>query len=177
MDYSLEKSIAQYTKEAFQMARKGQLPINEAESVPVPEPMPVPKSSTRLSEVSHSNKETVPETELEFAFADIVLDDIVQKEENKSSSGEDIAQSAVNSAINTCAKDACVEEKVEMKSDTGDMHPSFEDYISRRNRSWERGTNPKTSAPEASAAKKSAPVEETTVSKETKTSEMSKEEE
>jgi outer membrane biosynthesis protein TonB len=145
MDFNLEKVISDYKREALNMANKGQStvdepenesvmekkqsPVNTPESKPksapepeskpksVPEPEPKPKSAPEPEPKPKSAPEPEP-VENDDSFEDFII------EENLGETAQDVP-----------------EKEVPENEEKAGTPPSFDDYISRRARSWERGTS------------------------------------
>lgn len=145
MDYNLEKVIAQYAKEAMTMANLTENTGTVPEPEQVPEPFPV---ETILKEPFKTAEEPLegeirwevaaelkPETEEAEIFKKTEIFEKTEELENPKNEKTEIFEKLEN-LENMKNENAKTEED--------DMSPNFDDYISRRNRSWERGTSQKT---------------------------------
>jgi hypothetical protein len=126
------KTVDDYMKEALEMANKGRggvMITEKAEKIVVPEPEPLPPKAEPAKPVKPENS-AKPKEEEKFDFEDIVIENNLDENENED---EDCGGEFEGNEP---------EDVEEAAEETDIIKPSFEDYISRRNRSWERATNP-----------------------------------
>ncbi|MCL2071150.1 MAG: hypothetical protein FWH07_02830 [Oscillospiraceae bacterium] len=165
MKYNLEKAIADYSKEALQMASFKKQSIVDIKNVEVPEPEPTPefKPAPNRAFVPAPVPEPAPTTASEVEFEDEIVfkdEDIVFEkdfdEDFDESTEKDDFQEAPEKDFDFDFE-VDFEEENKTGEETGDveeispmtpnspkeehedgMLPGFDEYISRCNRSWER---------------------------------------
>jgi hypothetical protein len=172
MERPNNKTVSDYMKEAMSMANRSEAysSIPEPEPKPVPEPKTQAKSKTKSNSSSNSSSKSraksstkqkseqksepkpapepkpEPKLEPEFDFEDIFDEIEAEEEEEKSGNGAGEVEKVENNAVFEANAAEEVKEEITTEPDESeaeDSKPSFEDYISRRNRSWERNQNSK----------------------------------
>ena len=118
MDINLEKTIAEYAKAALLMAN-----LSEKEAT-VPEPEPTLSAQATPALSAADERQAVENDEGEAVKE---VEQAVKESEQEENILENFEEEQAEPISENPAEDV--------------TEPSFEDYISRRNRSWERGTN------------------------------------
>ena len=157
MNQNLEKAIADYTKETFQMARMGGQNIVDKDKVVVPEPEPAPiENILRVPEVAKTpvriQPEIEPEPEPEFEFElESELETTIPEPEFEPEPEHKSEATVPEPEFEPEPEHEIPEPEFEPESEVkfpnyyenqnsgnasgGDTHPNFDDYISRQTRS------------------------------------------
>jgi hypothetical protein len=146
MDF--KETMSKYMEEAMSMARRaGVLKADEPKSEPKNEPKPKPKSqqkshqsqSKQRQSQSQSKPQQKPQQKPKIEVPPPPPPPPVEAEEAFSFEGfEDILLETVQESTAEESGESVQEESEEEEEEPEPVPPSFDDYMSRRNRSWEK---------------------------------------